>query len=86
MATSFSFDKNVNAVLVGKATEKADVVKEGKDPDFKTFVKSFEGKAVFTQKVKVLKPTKVSGYLTFMACHTVCIAPEDIDFEFNLVP
>jgi thiol:disulfide interchange protein len=84
VATSFIFEKNTDVVFEGKVTEKADIVKEGIDPDFKTFVKSYEGKAIFTQKVKVLRPTKVKGVLTFMACHTVCIAPEDIDFEFDL--
>jgi hypothetical protein len=86
MPVTFEFEKNPAIAFVGKVTEKADVVKEGKDPDFKTFVKSFEGKAVFTQRIKVLRPTKVKGMLTFTACNTACTSPEDIDFEFNVTP
>jgi thiol:disulfide interchange protein DsbD len=86
LPTTFEFEKNPNITLVGKVTEKGDVVKEGTDPDFKTHVKYFEGKAVFTQRIKVLKSTKVKGMLSFMACSTVCTAPEDIDFEFNVIP
>ncbi|MDZ4680758.1 MAG: cytochrome c biogenesis protein CcdA, partial [Saprospiraceae bacterium] len=84
--TSFLFEKSDGYVLVGPIKEEGKK-KSGIDPFFKTQVSKFiESPAIFTQRVQVSDPSKpVVGNLEFMACNDVrCLAPETIDFNFNL--
>ena len=84
--TSFLFEKAGGYALVGSAKEEGKK-KSGIDPFFKTQVSKFiESPAIFTQRVNVSDPSKpIVGNLEFMACNDVrCLAPETIDFSFNL--
>jgi|APTNR8051073442_1049403.scaffolds.fasta_scaffold06979_3 thiol:disulfide interchange protein DsbD len=84
--TSFLFEKSDGYALVGSAKEEGKK-KSGIDPFFKTQVSKFiESPAIFTQRVQVSDPSKpIIGNLEFMACNDVrCLAPETIDFSFNL--
>lgn len=84
--TSFTFDdKNKDVQILGKTSEAGPNVHEGFDPNFKINLKYFEDAMVCTQKVKVLKDTKLKGTLEYMVCDDHrCLPPEDLDFEFNL--
>ena len=69
--------------LVGEAKESA-TLKEYSDI-FEVEETFFKKKAVFTQKIKLLKPDvkKVKVNLFYQVCKEVCI-PADIDFVFSL--
>lgn len=83
--TSFMFEKNGNVELLGKPSEKGDKVIEGMDPFFGINVKKFDDRAVFTQKVKVLKNTVLKGSLEYMVCDEArCLPPDTKEFEFDL--
>lgn len=82
---SFDFNKGDNYSRVGNVTEPKP--KEEYDELFGCTVRSFSGNVVFRQKVKLLsdKPSKVTGVLSYQLCNDgSCIAPEDVDFSFNL--
>lgn len=84
--TSFLFEKSDAYTLVGTVKEEGKK-KSGIDPFFKTQVSKFiESPAIFIQRIKVSDPSKpIIGNLEFMACNDVrCLAPETIDFSFNL--
>ena len=84
--TSFHFEPSGDYSLIGKVNE----VSEGEeifDASFNMKLKVFSKRAVFTQKVKLLKegPVKVKGSLEFMCCdNTRCIPPQEVDFSFDL--
>ena len=83
--TSFFFEKSADFKTIGKVKEPKAI--EEFDNQFKITLKYFADKAVFTQNIKVLsaKDFKITGYLEFMCCDdTQCLAPETIDFEFNI--
>lgn len=83
--TSFFFEKSNNFKTIGKVKEPKPI--EEFDKQFNITLKYFADKAVFTQNIKVLsaKDFKITGYLEFMCCDdTQCLAPETIDFEFNI--
>ena len=80
--TSFNFEKNADIELVGKMTETGPKVKEGVDDVFGIKVKLFEEKAVFEQRIKLKKATKIKGSLEFMACDDKsCLPPSTQKFE-----
>ncbi len=85
-ATTFHFNKNGDIELIGKVTEDTSSVIEEYDPNFEMKLKFYANKAVFKQKVKLLKPkTKVTGSLEFMSCDdSKCLPPTDMDFSFTL--
>ncbi len=86
-ATTFSFNKTDDFQLVGKVTEDTSSIIEEYDPNFEMKLKFYANKAVFKQRVKVLKPlpVTVTGSLEFMSCDdTKCLPPTDIDFSFKL--
>ena len=84
--TKISFDaKNKDIQLEGKTTETGGKMHEGHDPVFDMQLKYFEEGMICEQKIKVLKDTKLTGTIEFMACDdTRCIPPDDQDFEFTL--
>jgi len=87
-ATTFEFEKGEGYVLVDSVTEESKVIEEY-DPNFEMELKYFAHEAVFKQKVKVTekKAVTVKGLLNFMCCDdTRCLPPDDVDFEFTLVP
>ncbi|MFZ4464308.1 MAG: cytochrome c biogenesis protein CcdA [Bacteroidales bacterium] len=83
-ATTFSFTENKDVELIGKVTESQSV--EEYDPNFDVKLKYFSGKAVFTQKVKLLKETAVVKVsIDFMSCDdSKCIPPTEEEFTFKL--
>lgn len=85
VATTFSFEKDNIAELVGKTTEDGHK-KEGFDEMFEMNVVKFTDKVVFTQKVKVKKGTKsIKGVVNYMCCDSeMCLPPKDVSFEILL--
>lgn len=85
--TSFEFEKSDAYQLVGKTIEPKP--HEAKEPMFDDIiVRSFEGKVVFTQKIKILKPgtVAVKGFITGQTCNdSQCqqFSPP-IDFDFKI--
>jgi len=83
--TSFNFDKSENYKAIGGVKEPK--AHEEYDKQFEATLKYFTDKAVFTQNIKVVsaRDFQVKGYLEFMCCDDKqCLAPETIDFEFNI--
>ncbi len=82
--TSFTFDEGAHFKLIGKTTE-GGKLKKGFDKVFEMEVAKFHDEAIFTQKVKILDPSKpITGFLTFMTCDdTRCLPPTDEDFSFD---
>ena len=82
---SFSFDKTNDYTLIGNVAEPKP--HEEFDEMFKCTVRSFSGTVVFRQKIKINTSNdfKVTGILSYQLCNDgSCIAPEDIDFSFNV--
>ena len=82
---SFSFDKTDDYTLVGNVAEPKP--HEEFDEMFKCTIRSFSGTVVFRQKIKIntTNDFKVTGIMSYQLCNDgSCIAPEDIDFSFNV--
>ena len=82
---SFSFDKTNDYTLIGNVAEPKP--HEEFDEMFKCTVRSFSGTVVFRQKIKINTSNdfKVTGIMSYQLCNDgSCIAPEDIDFSFNV--
>ena len=84
--TSFNFDNGNHFELIGKTEESQENRKKVFDEVFKMNLITFKKEGVFTQKVKVLDPTKpITGYLEYMCCDaTRCLPPSEEDFSFLL--
>lgn len=82
--TGFTFDEGKHFKLVGKTAE-GGKLKKGFDKVFEMEVAKFYDEAIFTQKIKIIDPSKaVTGYLTYMTCDdTRCLPPTDEDFSFE---
>ncbi|MBL6962842.1 MAG: thioredoxin family protein [Bacteroidetes bacterium] len=81
--TSFVFEENPDVEFIGKMEEISEVLSDY-DPNFEMVLKSFVQEAIFVQKIKVKNVTKLTGYLEFMTCDDKqCLAPTEIDFEFD---
>jgi len=80
--TTFTFNKNPDYNLIGKAIEipKANPVL---DKTFGLMIASHENKVVFKQKIALKKPEiKVTGSLEFMVCNDErCLPPDDLEFS-----
>lgn len=83
--TTFTFEKGDHFSLVGKVKESGNK-KEGYDPIFDMHVIKYEGQAVFTQRIRLLKPgVPIKGYFEFMTCDKErCLPPKEVDFQFVL--
>ena len=85
IATTFTYDNtNASFKLIGKTSEE-----EGhtvNDPVFEMKIKYFENKAVFEQKIEVVRDVvTINGVVEFMACDdTKCSPPTEVDLVFNL--
>ena len=82
---NFSFDKSSDYTLVGGVNEPKP--HEEYDEMFKCTIRSFSGTVVFKQKIKInsAKDFTVKGIMSYQLCNDgSCIAPEDIDFAFNV--
>ena len=83
--TSFSFFRSEDFKLIDSVTESNPKTKY--DPVFQMDLSSFQNKAVFKQKVKVLNDniSSIKGELEFMACNsTMCLPPDYVDMLFVL--
>ena len=82
--TTFTFDENASASLEGKNVEDGHKY-GGYDDLFGMNIIKFNGKPTFTQRVKITKPTTLSGHVEFMTCdNEKCLPPVEIPFRFDL--
>ena len=84
--TTFFFETSSSYNLIGEVAEDSTNMETIYDPIFDIVVSKFYTQAVFRQKVKINNfETPIYGILNFMTCDdTQCLAPEIIDFKFNL--
>lgn len=83
--TAFYFDENEAIQLIGKTSESGKKKKAGIDEMFDVFITKYGKEAIFKQKVKITKDTKLTGYLEYMTCDDIkCLPPEEIEFTFDL--
>jgi len=84
--TSITYDaNNKDFQLQGKATETGGKMHDEHDPVFDMQLKYFDEALTITQKIKVLRDTKLKGTLEFMACDDhQCLPPDQNEFEFDL--
>lgn len=82
VATSFTFKPAADYILIGNPREISKSVK-AYEKVFDMNIAYFEGKAVFTQKVKLKKNSAViKGSLEFMTCNdSKCLPPEQVEFS-----
>ncbi len=81
--TKFTFEKNKDVELIGKTEEPKG--HEEYDPNFDMKLTSFDNEVTFTQKIKILKTTKLKGELEYMSCNSErCLPPGHENFEFVL--
>ncbi|MAQ31685.1 MAG: hypothetical protein CMD26_02995 [Flavobacteriales bacterium] len=83
--TTFSFLQSEEFELVGSVEESNSKTKY--DPVFQMNLSSFQDKAVFKQKIKILNgnASVVKGELEFMVCNaTMCLPPDYVDMLFEL--
>jgi thiol:disulfide interchange protein len=82
--TSFKFKPNANYELDGKMREEGTPVKEDLTKLDMGIVFYFENQAKFIQKIKLKKPTDISGELEFQTCnHEGCLPPATETFTMN---
>ena len=87
IATSFYFDTAYSFSFIGGVEETTKPTLEY-DPNFEMELLYFSNKAVFTQRVKLLKegPVSIKGELEFMACDDrQCITPKYVEYTFEAV-
>ena len=83
--TSFSFSETEDFILIDSVIESNSQTKY--DPVFEMQLSSFQDKAVFKQKIKILNDTAftIKGELEFMVCNaTQCLPPDYVDMLFHL--
>ncbi len=83
--TSFTFTPAKNFELKDKTTEEN--AKEEFDKAFEAKVFSFEGKAVFKQKIKRLNPKQFTTVvkLEYVSCNsTMCLPPKVSELSINI--
>ncbi|HLP92483.1 MAG TPA: protein-disulfide reductase DsbD domain-containing protein [Saprospiraceae bacterium] len=85
VATSLTFNQGEHFKLIGKAVESGEIVKTH-DPVFLMTLTKFKHKAIFTQKIEVLDPSKpITGYITYMVCNDeMCLPPREVPFSFTV--
>jgi hypothetical protein len=79
--TSFNFLPSKDYILVGKAIEPKPISKY--DKILKLNLTYFENEVVFTQKIKLIKPsTVVKGKVEFMTCNDKqCLPSDEVSFS-----
>lgn len=83
--TAFDFEKSGDYRLVGELNAGEYITKY--DPNFMMDLNFYEGKAVFTQKIKRLSTSdfSVEGELTYMVCNDeMCLPPEYLPFALEV--
>lgn len=85
LPTEFRFDEVKGCTLVGTVKESGEVHMAVDFPDTTLTYKTYEKKAVFTQRVTLKEGQGlVKGSLTFQTCREVCLMPTDVAFNFVL--
>ena len=83
--TLISLDKNPDIELIGMTTEGGLRVKVIDDAQIGENIKIFEDKAIFIQRIKVKKSTKVTGYVEAMAANsTSAMQPNQVGFKIDV--
>ena len=84
--TTFYFTESSNYKLIGEVVEDSINMVTQNDLVFDMVVSKFYNQAIFKQKVEVINyDSPITGGFEFMTCDdTQCLAPEIIDFKFNL--
>jgi thiol:disulfide interchange protein len=86
LPTSFKFPPSENYALVGKATPVG--VQEVFEEVWGTKVRQFENKALFIQKIKVLKPAfTFTGTAEYMSCSSkdgTCLPPKEVELSTDV--
>lgn len=83
--TTFTFAPSSNYQLIESVMESNTITKF--DPVFQMELSSFQNKAIFKQKIKLVNDTLsfVKGELEFMVCNsTMCLPPDYVDMLFDL--
>ena len=83
--TTFTFAPSSNYQLIESVIESNTITKF--DPVFQMELSSFQNKAIFKQKIKLVNDTLsfVKGELEFMVCNsTMCLPPDYVDMLFDL--
>lgn len=85
VATTLNFVEAPNFKLLGKATEGGEIV-QMHDVVFNMKLTKFKHKAVLTQRVEVLDPSKpITGAINYMTCNDeMCLPPKDAEFSFKI--
>lgn len=80
--TSFVFTDSEGYKIVGNTTEDEGHIVD--DPVFKMKIKYFDDKAIFKQRISVLKETsKIEAIVEFMVCDDEsCLPPTEVDLSF----
>jgi len=86
--TSVVFEYNKAEIeLTGKVTERGGVKHDEHDPVFDMRLIFFDEQLILEQKVKVLKPGKISAVVSAMSCDdSHCTPPDESVFSFTLSP
>ena len=80
VSTSFDFTVNDDIILIG-TTKEPESLKEYNE-NFEGELNFFKNEVVFSQKIKVLKNSKIDGTVRFMVCNdTMCLPPVDKVFS-----
>jgi len=84
--TTFYFTESSNYKLIGEVVEDSINMVTQNDLVFDMVVSKFYNQAIFKQKVEVINyDSPITGGFEFMTCDDEkCLAPEIIDFKFNL--
>ena len=84
--TTFFFTESADYKLIGEVAEDSINMVTQNDLVFDMVVSKFYNQAIFKQKVEVINyDSPITGGFEFMTCDdTQCLAPEIIDFKFNL--
>ena len=84
--TTFYFTESSNYKLIGEVVEDSINMVTQNDLVFDMVVSKFYNQAIFKQKVEVINyDSPITGGFEFMTCDDeMCLAPEIIDFKFNL--
>lgn len=86
LPTVFEIDENTNIELIGNVEEEKDKVHSVMDEAFEVQVNYFDGKVVFTQKIRLKSSNKttLSGFISYMACSDEMCVPYDLDFTIPI--
>jgi hypothetical protein len=84
IAPSFVFDTNSHLTLIGKVTEKGDLIRE-KMEGITGMVRMYEGGVDYIQRATITTKDQIAGTLTYQICNDkMCLPPKDKSFVFEM--